>query len=106
MKKTIMFPVCILLLATGCTWVKLTRNGDNVRIVSVSDTQGCKNIGQAKVSVRDNLLGDLKRDPNAVARELMTLGRNSAAEMNGDTITPASGIVNGEQSFNVYKCMP
>ena len=98
---------CVALLVTSCTpWVPLERNGDNVRVVSVSEVQGCKNIGQTKVSLRDTLIGNIKRDEHKVATELTTLGRNSAAEMGGDTITPASAIVNGNQSFNVFKCMP
>ncbi|MBU4151931.1 MAG: DUF4156 domain-containing protein [Proteobacteria bacterium] len=96
----------ILLAVSSCTWVKLSHNGDNVRVVATSEVQGCKSIGQTKVSVRDTFVGDLKRDEGKVARELMTLGRNSAAEMGGDTLTVASEVINGERSFSVYKCMP
>lgn len=106
MWKSAIVLAAILSVATSCTWVKLSHNGDNVRVVSVSDVQGCKNIGQTKVSVRDTFVGDLKRDEGKVARELMTLGRNSAAEMGGDTITVASEVINGERSFNVFRCMP
>jgi len=96
----------VLATASSCTWVQLSRNGDNVRVVSATEVQGCKSIGQTKVSVRDTFVGDLKRDEGKVARELMTLGRNSGADMGGDTITPASEVTNGERSFNVYRCMP
>jgi len=75
-------------------------------VVSASDVQGCKSLGQTKVSVRDFIVDNVKRDELKVARELTVLGRNSAAEMNGDTITPASEVVNGTQAFDVYKCMP
>lgn len=106
MWKSAIVSVVILLSVSSCTWVKLTNIGDNVRVVSVSEVQGCKSIGQTKVSVRDTFVGDLKRDEGKVARELMTLGRNSAAEMGGDTVTVASEVNNGERAFNVYKCMP
>lgn len=106
MWKTRIVSVIVLLAATGCSWVSLTRNGDNVRVVSASEVRGCKNIGQTTVSLRDTLVGEIKRNPHAVARELATLGRNSAAEMGGDTIISASEITNGNQSFTVYKCMP
>lgn len=106
MWKSLSLTVVALLVTTSCTWVPLNRNGDNVRVVSPPEAQGCKSIGQTKVSLRDTLVGTIKRDERKVARELTTLGRNSAAEMGGDTITPASEVVNGNQSFNVYKCMP
>lgn len=106
MWKSVTIFAVALLGTTSCTWVPLERNGDNVRVVSSTETQGCKNIGQTKVSLRDTLVGTLKRDERKVAKELTILGRNSAAEMGGDTITPASEITNGNQSFNVFKCMP
>jgi hypothetical protein len=106
MWKSITVPVIALLAVTSCTWVSLTRQGDNVRLVSVSEAQGCKNMGRTQVSLRDYIIDGIKRDPVKVERELNTLGRNSAAEMGGDTITPASEIVNGSRSFDVYKCMP
>jgi hypothetical protein len=106
MWKSVTVTVITLLVTSSCTWVPLARNGDNVRVVAPSEVQGCKKIGQTKVSVRDYIVGTLKRDEYKVARELTTLGRNSAAEMNGDTIIPASESVNGTQAFDVYRCMP
>jgi len=106
MWKSFVLPIFALLAVTGCTWVSLTSQGDNVRVVSLSDVQGCKSLGQTKVSVRDFIVDNLKRDDRKVARELTVLGRNSAAEMNGDTISPASEVINGTQAFDVFKCMP
>ncbi len=105
-RKSITVPAIALLALAGCTWVSATRQGENVRVVPITEAQGCKSIGQTKVSLRDYLLDGVKRDERKVARELTVLGRNSAAEMGGDTISPATEIVNGGQSFNVYRCMP
>ena len=104
--KSITVSAISLLAAASCTWVSPTRQGENVRVVSVSEVQGCKSIGQTKVSLRDYIVDGFKRDERKVARELTVLGRNSAAEMGGDTICPASEIINGSQSFAVYRCMP
>ncbi|MDD5757511.1 MAG: DUF4156 domain-containing protein [Desulfobulbaceae bacterium] len=106
MWKSFALSILVLLTTASCTWVSLTRQGDNVRVVSASDVQGCKSLGQTKVSVRDFIVDNVKRDERKVARELTVLGRNSAAEMNGDTITPASEVVNGAQAFDVFRCMP
>lgn len=104
--RSVTVSTMVLLGVAGCSWVSTTRQGENVRVVSVSEAQGCKNLGQTKVSLRDYIVEGFKRDERKVARELTVLGRNSAAEMGGDTISPASEIVNGSQSFDVYKCMP
>lgn len=106
MWKSFALPIIILLTLASCTWVSLSRQGDNVRVVSPPEVQGCKSLGQTKVSLRDFILDGIKRDERKVARELTVLGRNSAAEMGGDTITPAGEIKNGSQAFDVFKCMP
>jgi hypothetical protein len=106
MWKSFVVPILFLLVGTSCSWVPLSRQGDNVRVVSPSEVQGCKNLGQTKVSVRDYILDGIKRDEHKVAKELTILGRNSAAEMSGDTMIPASEIVNGSQAFDVFRCMP
>lgn len=105
MWKSLALSVITLITVASCAWVSTTSQGENVRVVSVSDAQGCKNIGQTKVSLRDNVAG-VKRDEFKVAKELRILGRNSAAEMGGDTISPATEVINGAQTFDVFKCMP
>lgn len=106
MWKSIAISAVALLVVTSCTWVSVSPQGDNVRLVAPSDVQGCRSIGRTEVSVRDNLVVGIKRDELKVERELTILGRNSAAEMGGDAITPATEVVNGSRSFDVYKCMP
>lgn len=106
MRKSCLLSIVALVSLTSCSWVSLTRQGDNVRVVSAAEVQGCKNLGQTKVSLRDYLVDGVKRDERKVAKELTVLGRNSAAEMAGDTIIPASEISNGSQAFDVFKCMP
>jgi hypothetical protein len=90
-------------LFAGCTWVRLTPAGEEVRVVSAAETVGCKKIGQTTVSLLAKVAG-IERNAKKVATELQTLGRNSGAEMGGDTIVAVSGITDGEQSFDVYRC--
>ncbi len=106
MWKTFVVPIIALLALTSCTWVSLSRQGDNVRVVRPTEVQGCKNLGQLEESVRDYIVNGVMRDERKVARELTVLGRNGAAKMGGDTISPAGAIVNGSQAFDVFKCMP
>ncbi|HBI15541.1 MAG TPA: hypothetical protein DDY20_08525 [Desulfobulbaceae bacterium] len=93
-----------ILLVSGCTWVKPTPGGDKVRVaLSPAEVAGCIQIGKATVSLLDRV-GAFKRDQKRVEDELFILGRNSAAEMGGDTILPVSEIFQGERRFAVYRC--
>jgi len=40
-----------------------------------------------------------------MGEELEILAKNSAASMGGNVIVRISGIKDGEQSFDVYKCI-
>jgi len=94
----------VLLLISGCTWVKLTQRGEQVRMASSpAKVADCKKIGNTSVSLLDKV-GYFKRSPEKVEDELSILGRNSAAEMGGDTILPVSEVNQGERSFDVYRC--
>ena len=92
-----------ILLLPGCTWVRLTPAGEEVRVVSAAETVECKKIGQTTVSLLAKVAG-IKRSAKKVAAELLTLGRNSGAEMGGDTVVPVTEITDGEQSFDIYRC--
>jgi len=88
---------------SSCTWVKPTDAALDVRVAYLSQVESCKQLGRATVSVLDKVLF-VERNEEDMADELETLGRNAAAEMNGDTIVAMSKIVHGEQVFNVYRC--
>lgn len=103
------YPVLVLiminiLLLSGCTWIHISPSGEKVRAVSSAEIAGCEKIGVTTVSLLAKIVG-IKRSQRKVARELETLGRNSGAEMGGDTIVPVSDIINGEQTFEVYRCL-
>ena len=94
---------CIVLVS-GCTWVKPTPGGDQVRVASgPTEVAGCQKIGVTTVSLLDRV-SFYKRKQEKVEDELSVLGRNSAAEMGGDTILPASEVFQGERRFAVYRC--
>lgn len=93
-----------IFLVSGCTWVKPTPGGYQVRMASSSaEIADCRKIGNTSVSLLDRV-GYFKRSRKKVEDELSILARNSAAEMGGDTILPISEIFQGERSFAVYRC--
>jgi len=104
MYKYLVIAMIGILLFAGCTWVRLTPGGEEVRVVSATETAECKKLGQTTVSLLSKVAG-IRRSAKKVTAELLTLGRNSGAEMGGDTIVPASDITDGEQCFDVYRCV-
>ena len=102
--KLLMIAVLSLVLGGGCTWVKPTLDGERVRLAQgQADVTTCRKIGNTTVSLLDRV-ASFERNPKKVEAELAILGRNSAAEMGGDTIVPVSDIFQGERSFAVYRC--
>ncbi len=103
--KKIVIAVCFGLIQPSCTWVKVTPNGEGVRLVqSVRAVEPCKKIGKVNAKVESKIV--FNRDPEKVAGELADLARNEAVSMRGDTIVPVSEINDGRRSFDVYQCFP
>jgi len=102
--KKLLSGMLIVVLLNACTWVELTPAGKKVRVLSESEVTGCKKLGKTHAMLKDKIAG-FQRDSEKVKEEMETLARNSAAEMQGDTVVPASEIKDGEQVFDVYRCV-
>lgn len=89
---------------SACTWVKLTPGAEKVRVLSAQEVQSCTKKGKTTVSVKADVAG-IERSQEKVKTELETLARNSAVELNGDTVVPTSEIKDGKQTFDVYRCI-
>lgn len=92
-----------LSLATGCTWVKLTEQGEKVYVVKANEVDNCKRLGTTEASGKDRV-GFMERNEAKVAKELETLARNSAARTGGDTIVADGPVEEGRQIFIIYDC--
>lgn len=90
------------LLASGCSLVKLTPQGENVAVLTMEQVANCMQVAETTVSVPDRLV--IQRTPERVDQELRILARNSAASRGGDTVVPTSVVRDGQQNFNVYRC--
>lgn len=102
--KNYLLAILLFSLLPGCSWVNLSPKGESVRVVSETAVLKCKHLGKAGVNVVDRIAG-IYRSYDAMEAELAVLGRNSAAQMGGDTVVPLTDIVNGEQTFGVYRCI-
>lgn len=93
-----------ILVMAGCTWVEPTPESEEVRVLSVDKVSTCKRLGDTTSSLLHKVAG-INRSEEKVKKELETLARNSAAVMGGDTVVATSPIDEGEQTFDVYKCV-
>jgi hypothetical protein len=91
-------------LAGGCSLVQLTPAGAGVRLASAEAVVTCTSLGRITASVIHEV-GFLPRHPDAVQDNINVTARNSAANMGADTVVPASKIVDGKQTFDVYRCL-
>jgi hypothetical protein len=91
-------------LASGCALVELTPAGAGVRLASREAVATCTNLGRITADVIAKV-GFLPRHPDAVQDNINVTARNAAADMGADTVVPATNIVDGKQTFDVYRCL-
>lgn len=96
--------VAFALIATGCSYNDVDPGARRVLVLGPERTADCEKLGKTQVSVAAKL-GFIPRHDNAVQKDLDVLARNSAAEMDGDTVTRISEPVNGKQTYWVYDCV-
>jgi hypothetical protein len=92
-----------IMLLNACAWVEQTDAGKKVTLATAQQVTACKELGKTAVSVKHTVAG-MARKPHIIKEDLEKLAKNSAAEMGGNTIIPASEIVEGKQTFRVFKC--
>jgi|APFre7841882724_1041349.scaffolds.fasta_scaffold30731_2 hypothetical protein len=95
-----------ILLGTisACTFVELKPQAEKVRVLAPQEVRRCKHLGRVTASTAA-MVGFIARSRDSVNEEIQNLARNHAASMNGDTIVPASQLIEGEQNFEVYRCI-
>lgn len=103
MRKQIAILLPVMGILGGCALVDLTDAGAGVRLAKPDAVAACTNLGRLTASVVHKA-GFIPRHPDAVQDNLNVTARNSAAGMGADTIVPASGIQDGKQTFDVYRC--
>lgn len=92
-------------LALGaCSPVKLKPDADQIELLDAERVKNCERLGKTRVSVATKI-GFIPRGDKAIHEDLRRLARNSAIEMDGDTLTRESEVEEGEQTFGVYKCI-
>jgi hypothetical protein len=94
----------LALLAGAWSWVKLSPEGESVRVATAAQVATCKTIGttHSKTSSKAWIFA---RGQKSIDQEVEFLARNEAANMGGNTIV-AQGPTSseGRRSFDVYRC--
>jgi len=93
----------VALTVFGCTWVSVTEEGQNVRVLQANATAGCQKIGNVSAKTTNHVT-IFSRSDRKIQEELESLARNEATELGGNAIVPIGTEKEGRQSFDVYRC--
>jgi hypothetical protein len=95
----------MLTLLQGCSWVKLNPEGEQARVLTATQTQGCTRLGVTTVSMPSKV-GVVPLNQKKVQRELEKLARNSVTDFKGaDSVYPLDKPQDGRQTFEIYDCL-
>jgi len=88
----------------ACTWVDPTPQGEQVRLVPRDRVADCRQVGELSTFTKAEVAG-VSRNADKVRRELDTLARNEAADMDADTIVATGPVRDGRRSYFAYSCL-
>lgn len=95
-------PLAVFTLS-ACTWVEPTKESSDVTVVKDFNVNSCIKLGTTKATVTHKV-GIITRGEDTVTEELITVAKNRAAELGGDSIVAKGPVSEGTMSFDVYKC--
>ena len=72
-------------------------------LVKAFNVTACKKLATTTATVKHKV-GPITRGEDTVLEELVTLARNKAAAMGGDSIVAIEPVTEGSMSFDIYKC--
>ena len=103
LNRTVLLLTLTFVGLSGCTWVKLSEEGERV-VVANSVDAACEKVGSTR-SIGRSEVARIDRNEEKVALELETLARNHAADMGGNTIVATEAVTDdGKRSYDVYRC--
>lgn len=96
--------VALVALSCGaCAWVKPTEEAHHVALVKPQAVTNCKKLGITTASTLNSIVG-IERKQAVKTNELVTLAKNEAVVMQGDTIVAKGPADKGQQDFYIYRC--
>ena len=104
MKQKLILLALMPALLTACSFIPKNPGADKVLVLPLERVKNCVELGQTKVQVLDRV-GFLARRSASIEADLQRLAKNNAVDMGGDTVSALTGVINGRQTFGVYKCL-
>lgn len=90
-------------LVSACTWVDVSEEAEETVVGTMANVRGCERLSTTNLKVVDSV-GPIGRNEEKVAKELISMGKNEAERLGGDTIVPMDKPDDGRQTFSIYKC--
>ncbi len=100
--KPFVLSLAIISLAS-CANVKPTEQSKGVTLVKPFNVKDCKKLGTTHVSIKQKT-GIFVLDDKAATEDLVTLAKNRAGIMGGDSIVAKGPIEEGKMVFDIYQC--
>ncbi len=97
------FAAACALSVTACTWVEPSPQGRAVTLVQPIHVANCRSLGSVTATTAEQVW-IFARGEKKVDEELVSLARNKAATLGGDTIVAEGAPSDGSQAFRVYRC--
>lgn len=102
--RLLLISILFTTATAGCTWVNLTPQGKETRVLQPNQVSSCRPLGTTTVQVAASVLG-VPRPRRDVEHDLEAMARNVVQKSGGDTIVPEGQPVNGSQTFAMYRCI-
>ena len=103
MIKRMIVPVVGTLMMSGCSFVNLNPNAQDVVLLKPYQARECDQLRRSTSQVLSKIWF-INRNKDAMEDELVILAKNTAADLGGNAVVPDSEIVDGKQSFIIYNC--
>ena len=92
-----------LMSVSACSWVSPSVDSQYVALVKAQAVGECQKIGETTSKTLSKIVV-VGRSEEKQSNELITLAKNQAAVMQGNTIVANGPAMEGEQVFSVYHC--
>lgn len=95
--------VLMTLACSSCAWVKPTEAGAQVELITPAEAKNCTKKGATTSKTLGSIVF-VPRNEAKIASELVTLAKNEAVIMGGDSVAPGAKPSRGEREFLIYLC--
>lgn len=92
-------------LLSGCanSFIDVKAGSEKVAVIDTKQVSGCESKGKVTSSVLSKIWF-VSRGEESVEENLLQMARNSAVEVNADTIVKGESNKFGERTYALYKC--